>query len=1407
MNPRPHWKSPTPRPNFFAPPRVSVGSRRLRDGIAVLCFAAQALLGTSPGAAQDDEFCGFEDPGLQAAPIVPNVGQVNALFILARFRDDNRASWTDEWPIDPSAGSWDQLPAWADSLVEPDANPGPPAVEGSISHLMHHMSQGKLRFRGEVYPQVVVLPDVAVFGRTGAYACRRAAMDSVDATGFITSRFARNNVDTLDYVVVLLRGMRHFGDCIDSCATGTPCTENCAATEDSVIALTGDTGSSFSHSLPTSGLQVVPYLQAFAQGYGFRVAKESYPNGQDGTLQIPTGPADTCRCVAPGDYPVAVHGLRVYRQVIVHEIGHSLYQNSNLLDAGSHIWSMAYWGIMYSNGSGAIMSGAARYLLGWLDPIRIFPGTDATVTLYDSSVEGSPSFTSPRTDSTCAVIYPLGAADSSQVFVLENRRHSSVYADSWSGPNGYLAQGQPGSGLLITHVNWGGPEWQSVCRDNPFNAHLNHRLNVEVAAGTWDETFRPDPIQGRSRISSWGDLPNDHGGYYCVQNTADSTDAFKPGVNTLFAPYTTPNTNLYGTGADAQRQIVPTGLAVMNIREGPDSSYTFDIKWNQSAEETSGDITWTDQVILTEDFTVAAGDTVTMAEDARILVRADSALAGREGVDLKRVEFEVDGHLEFEHEPLQLGDRFIASSQDTSLRIGPYADSLITGDGPQPADHYGLRLRRGGTLGQHNATIKDALYAIAVEDTLFPAYSFDGGTHTIKLVNNEFQFGFDRDVVVPQDSTLTLKAGWKLGFGTRAGGADQENLGDYPTLAELLVRGNVDFQGENYYNPVSLLAAQFPYDAPTATGWWGGMKVHAYPPSGGVCADSRVVDFTLFRDAKIGIAHLDSCSMILNWPLFENNEDADLYFDRDVRIPEGRFWDLRAPTRAVFEADSSAWDFTGGEPGRVDIFGLGNVEMRRPESVASPDDFIWFQSTAMDSVNGDDWGTLLLYPSAGRCAIEDADFGFAVNPIFLWAPDSLSVVANTRVHHFAETGIWVLGTPYQGAVIDSCIVGRGARLAASKGDIGILLDQADEVNVVETEVSLEGLDQSAGGTGMVLVWGKTFCQTTPQDHQTVVLQDNRLFGPPDPQFGTAYAGLKLDWVCGSQDREIDVLENWIENWPHVGMEYVQTADVQVNCNLVRGGNNAVDVYRDSDPTGTSLRLWQNDLAAVAQDSSTFTLRTNDVVHVKLGPSLSDRGKNALVTRLSPGGCFLYDSDAQAADTLNARNNYWYLDDSGTRILLDDANDIRARLAPAGYSIDIANFYQFAQPICRPDSTGTRARPRHEPAIELARSGLGVDPVPVEIRLHLSQARPNPATGGVTLALSVPTGATGQYALDVFDIRGRRVLRSPRHVAEPGRYEIAWSGQEAGQPVAAGIYFLRLQGPAGFSEIRKVTVLR
>jgi hypothetical protein len=65
-----------------------------------------------------------------------------------------------------------------------------------------------------------------------------------------------------------------------------------------------------------------------------------------------------------------------------------------------------------------------------------------------------------------------------------------------------------------------------------------------------------------------------------------------------------------------------------------------------------------------------------------------------------------------------------------------------------------------------------------------------------------------------------------------------------------------------------------------------------------------------------------------------------------------------------------------------------------------------------------------------------------------------------------------------------------------------------------------------------------------------------------------------------------------------------------------------------------------------------------------------------------------------------------------------------------------------------------------------------------------------------------------HVLEVYDVRGRRVLQSRREIAAAGRYVRDWAGTgRGGTRAAAGIYFLRLSGPGGFQETRKVTLLR
>jgi hypothetical protein len=66
----------------------------------------------------------------------------------------------------------------------------------------------------------------------------------------------------------------------------------------------------------------------------------------------------------------------------------------------------------------------------------------------------------------------------------------------------------------------------------------------------------------------------------------------------------------------------------------------------------------------------------------------------------------------------------------------------------------------------------------------------------------------------------------------------------------------------------------------------------------------------------------------------------------------------------------------------------------------------------------------------------------------------------------------------------------------------------------------------------------------------------------------------------------------------------------------------------------------------------------------------------------------------------------------------------------------------------------------------------------------------------------------RYVAEVFDVRGRRVWRSRQEVAQAGRYRVVWEGRDSqGDEVAAGIYFLRVSGPQGFVQVRKLVIVR
>jgi flagellar hook assembly protein FlgD len=82
--------------------------------------------------------------------------------------------------------------------------------------------------------------------------------------------------------------------------------------------------------------------------------------------------------------------------------------------------------------------------------------------------------------------------------------------------------------------------------------------------------------------------------------------------------------------------------------------------------------------------------------------------------------------------------------------------------------------------------------------------------------------------------------------------------------------------------------------------------------------------------------------------------------------------------------------------------------------------------------------------------------------------------------------------------------------------------------------------------------------------------------------------------------------------------------------------------------------------------------------------------------------------------------------------------------------------------------------------------------------------PNPFSGDTTIRYDVARPQL--LRISVYDVTGRRVRSLHDAIVSAGRSAVSWDGRDSdGQPVAAGVYFLRLQAE-DVSQTRKVVRL-
>jgi subtilisin family serine protease len=90
---------------------------------------------------------------------------------------------------------------------------------------------------------------------------------------------------------------------------------------------------------------------------------------------------------------------------------------------------------------------------------------------------------------------------------------------------------------------------------------------------------------------------------------------------------------------------------------------------------------------------------------------------------------------------------------------------------------------------------------------------------------------------------------------------------------------------------------------------------------------------------------------------------------------------------------------------------------------------------------------------------------------------------------------------------------------------------------------------------------------------------------------------------------------------------------------------------------------------------------------------------------------------------------------------------------------------------------------------------------------LEPSYPNPATAEANIKFSLPAGVSGEYAVAVFDLAGRKVRTVAAGASTPGRHEVAWDlADDAGRKVAPGVYLYRLSASCG-SAVRRLVVTR
>lgn len=283
------------------------------------------------------------------------------------------------------------------------------------------------------------------------------------------------------------------------------------------------------------------------------------------------------------------------------------------------------------------------------------------------------------------------------------------------------------------------------------------------------------------------------------------------------------------------------------------------------------------------------------------------------------------------------------------------------------------------------------------------------------------------------------------------------------------------------------------------------------------------------------------------------------------------------------------------------------------------------------------------------------------------------------------------------------------------------------------------------------------------------------------------------WIEDVGDSVVVIDNCTITNSTTTGIYVSDPGDVRITRNTITGGT--IGIYSDSSSTAQirSRNVIQDNAGGIKSDhysvavveSCTVTDNTNGVVVINdASPDLGHVSGGG-----SLGGNILNQNTAYfvsnlTSNSIKAENNYW-----------------------GGGSTQ--------NPNCYPKASKISGSVDHVPSLCTAPALTSIALlIPSEDqethalpKLHgLGQNYPNPFNPTTTVSYEVPPPGA-HVRIELYDVAGRLVATLVNEEKLAGTYETVWKGRNhRGQPVASGVYFLRMRA-GSFVQTRKLVVLK